>query len=234
VTEPIVDICIPVHNAWDYVQRCLAGIIFNTVVPKRWIIHDDASERDTSEQLMIFAETLEKNITLARSDKQCWFTTSVNRCLSLTKAEWVIVLNSDIEIQDTYWFEKLQSLHQSLGEKAGLIGCPDSGYHEGHYDVDGKVQGHLWFFKRQHLEVVGLLDESNPDLIHIRSDDEWSARWRARGFRTTLACDIRHVHGGDSHPGGGASWGRRLHEMPTRLEHVVEARATPMRILVDK
>jgi hypothetical protein len=45
---------------------------------------------------------------------------------------------------------------------------------------------------------------------------------------------LRHRHGGDSHPAGGASWGRNLAAMPTRLEHVALARSTPPAVLVDK
>lgn len=235
MTEPYVDICIPVHNAWDYLERCILSIYKNTIVPYRLVIHDDASDEPLTISYMDeLAREFQGRITIARSERQCWFTTSVNRCLQLTKAQWILVVNSDVQIQDPEWFEKFMLIHEGT-ERAGLIGCPDSRFDDRvGYEVDGKVQGHIWFFKRENLQHVGLLDEQNPDCIHIRSDDEWSARWRSKGFKTMLATSIRHLHGGDSHPGGGASWGRQIAGMPSKNEHVAVARSLPMRILVDR
>lgn len=229
-----VDVCVPVHNALPLVKRCLTSIHANTKEPYRMIVHDDASDPETAEWLEGTLRMQNAPVILIRSDKQCWFTTSVNRCLQMTTAPWVVVLNSDVEIQDPEWFEKLIAVHGSR-EMVGLLGCPDSIYaDQPAYEVDGKIQGHLWFFRWKNMQTVGLLDEQNQDLIHIRSDDEWSARWRARGFKTLLVPNIRHVHGDESCPGGGASWGRQVGNMPSRLEHVREARELPPRLLIAR
>jgi glycosyltransferase involved in cell wall biosynthesis len=231
--EPaVLDICVPVHNAISLVARCLASISWRTRLKHRLIIHDDASDQETAGFLEGYMTVRSGPSILIRSDRQCWFTTSVNRCLQMSKAPFVVVLNSDIEIRDHEWIDKLLYAWAFHG---GLIGTPDCAPHPGEaYEIDGKVQGHLWFFARKEMQVVGLLDESNRDLIHIRSDDEWSARWRSRGYKTSLLPSLYHVHGDETCPGGGASWGRKLDVMPTLLEHVAEARMFPPRVIVER
>lgn len=234
MANALVDVCIPMHNAFDYVLKCINSLHINTKEKIRLVIHDDASDDENATLVRTFAEHCSAPILLARSEHQCWFTTSVNRCLKYIQSEWVLVVNSDVQILDNEWLEKLIHIHNS-NHKCGLIGCPDNTIgQELFQETWQKVQGHFWFFNSSNFPLVGLLDESNQDNIHIRSDDEWSERWRKHGFRTFIATNLRHRHGGDSHPAGGASWGRNLAAMPTRLEHVALARSTPPAVLVDK
>ncbi len=233
LTPVLLDVCVPVHNALPLVKRCLASIKTCTSATYRLIVHDDASDSETYDWVRNALMVPHfQNAILLRSDRQCWFTTSVNRCLAMTKAHFVAVLNSDVELRELKWFERLLAAWLQRG---GLIGTPDNLRHPGDaYGVDGKVQGHLWFFRRADMQKVGLLDESSGDTIHIRSDDEWSARWRHYGFNTSLLPSLEHVHGDESCPGGGASWGRNLMAMPKQLSEVAEARAAAPRLIVER
>jgi len=228
-----VDICVPIHNALPYVKRCLAAICGHTLKPFRLILHDDASDPETAAWLETMARAHDGPIVLLRSDAQVWFTTSVNRCLTRCTADWIAILNSDVEIQDAHWAEKFQAVYDE-DPNAGLLGAADSIYVEGPpYVAEGKVQGHLWFLRGDRLRTVGKLGEREPAEVHIRSDDAWSAKFRLLGFTNYYLTNVRHVHGGESHPGGGASWNRDLGKLPKWID-VVHARNKPPRVLVEK
>lgn len=229
-----LDVCVPVHGALPYVKRCLAAICGHTRPPFRLILHDDASDPETAAWLETMAKAHDGPIVLLRSDAQVWFTTSVNRCLGECFADhWIAIVNSDVEIQDPYWVSKFQAVYAE-NLQAGLLGATDSIYVEGPpYVAEGKVQGHLWFLRGDRLATVGKLSEREPLEVHIRSDDAWSEAFRARGFTNYYLTDIRHVHGGESHPGGGASWNRDIGKLPKWID-VLHARNKLPRILVRK
>lgn len=232
-----VDVCVPIHGALPYVKRCLAAICGHSWShPSRLILHDDASDPETAAWLETMAQAHDGPVTLIRSDAQVWFTTSVNRCLAECMTDhWIAIVNSDVEIQDPDWISKFQAVYDQ-DPNAGLIGVPDSLYSEGPppwYEERGKVQGHLWFFRGDRLLQVGKLSEREPAEVHIRSDDAWSEVFRQKGFTNYLRTDVRHVHGGDSHPGGGASWNRDIGKLPKWID-VLHARNKLPRVLVRK
>jgi glycosyltransferase involved in cell wall biosynthesis len=231
----MIDVAVPVRGALPYVQRCLAAICGHTPKPFRLILHDDASDPETARWLEVFSRAYaayDGPITLLRSDAQVWFTTSVNRCLAKCSADWIAILNSDVEIQDPDWVSKFQAVYEQ-DPKAGLLGAADSYGDAPPTVAEGKVQGSFWFLRGDRLRTVGKLGEREPAEVHIRSDDAWSAAFRLHGFTNYYLTNVRHVHGGESHPGGGASWNRDIGKLPKWID-VVHARNKPVRVLVEK
>jgi hypothetical protein len=198
------------------------------------IIHDDASEARTASELVNWAEHAKMPVILVRSPLQVWFTTSVNRCLLERSSEFVLIINSDIAIQEWNWFQKCMMAWESA-ENPGLLGQADN------YPVTdrlipdfapGKVQGHWWFTSLANINKVGLLNEEEPSEIHIRSDDAWSAAFRKAGFKNYLMTNLHIAHGweGTAWPCGGASWDRDLKRLPKWID-VLRARAHPPEVM---
>lgn len=222
-----LDICVPVHNALPFVQRCLESIAETTSVPYRLIVHDDASEPATADWLREWApRRLGGEVILVRSPKQVWFTSSVNRCLAFVRGGWVLILNSDVVLQDDQWFKKCLA---AWGDHVGLLGQIDHACFEGPpIFQESKVQGHFWFTHIDRIRRVGQLRETEPKEVHICSDDAWCAAFRKHGFTNYSLTSIKLRHGWDDTPfeAGGASWSRDLNRLPRWID-VVHARATP-------
>ena len=90
------DVIIPVYNAPDWVRLCVKRLISQT--PDEYlnqiILVDDGSNAFTKGLLEDLAADCMK-IVLVRNEKNEGFVKSINRGLSLTKAPYILLLNSD-------------------------------------------------------------------------------------------------------------------------------------------
>jgi GT2 family glycosyltransferase len=91
-----VTIVVPVHDAADELERCLASLVRNTTGPARLLLIDDASsEPRTAEVLARYAGY--SNVELLVNEENLGFTRTVNRALAHAKRD-VVLLNSDTEV----------------------------------------------------------------------------------------------------------------------------------------
>lgn len=114
------DVIIPVLNAPEWVKPCVERVIDQTPNDylNKIIIIDDASNTFTADLLNDLAREYNK-IVLVKNDKNEGFVKSINRGLTLTKAPYVLLLNSDCLItKDT--IPKLIA-HTTEHESVGLV-----------------------------------------------------------------------------------------------------------------
>jgi len=95
-----VDIVIPVYNAIDYVEACVSSLLKQ--IPEhinKIYLFDDAS---TTDSLVRLKKLRKNNIEIHSSPQNEGFGKTVNKCISLTTSDLVLVLNSDTEAKNNF------------------------------------------------------------------------------------------------------------------------------------
>lgn len=104
--QQVIDIIIPVYNAYDDLQRCLDSVRRTTSPRHRIILIDDCSP---DSRIGDYFEGLRKladpTLTLLRNETNLGFVGTVNRGMALSQND-VVLLNSDT-IVTVDWLEKL-------------------------------------------------------------------------------------------------------------------------------
>jgi len=114
------DVIIPVFNAPEWVKLCVQSVVAQTPNDylNKIILIDDASNAFTGDLLNDLVRNY-NNIVLVKNEKNEGFVKSINRGLSLTKAPYILLLNSDCLItKDT--IPKLIA-HTTGQDSVGLV-----------------------------------------------------------------------------------------------------------------
>lgn len=111
------DIVIAVYNQLDYTRQCIDSIRSNTTCSHRIIVVDDSSGEETSLYLLEMARR--GVIELLRNETNLGWVESVNKGIRYSSAEFVCVMNNDIEVYPG-WLEEM--LHVALRDPAvGIV-----------------------------------------------------------------------------------------------------------------
>ena len=101
-----IDIIIPVYNAYEDLQQCVASVLHNTSSTHRIILIDDCSPDDRiADYFEKLAESKDPRLTLLSNESNLGFVGTVNRGMSLGTND-VLLLNSDT-IVTSRWLEKI-------------------------------------------------------------------------------------------------------------------------------
>lgn len=104
--QPVIDIIIPVYNAYDDLQRCLDSVLRTAVSSCRLILIDDCSP---DSRIAAYFEILrgkgDPRLLLLRNEVNLGFVGTVNRAMALGRDD-VILLNSDTVVTSG-WLEKI-------------------------------------------------------------------------------------------------------------------------------
>lgn len=220
--EPI-SIVIPVYNGMKYMEP-LFGSLWNTTVPFKTIIVDDASP---DEQVRSYLDQLAKDrpndVLLLRNEQNLGFTGSVNRGLEHAEGH-VVLVNTDVCLPDG-WLERL--IEPILCDKrvasatpmtnSGTI-CSFPNFLEDNTLVDGldvneidsyfrsmrplytnvpTGVGFCMAMSRQAIDCVGLLDVATFGRGYGEEND-WCQRAIEAGFKNVIVENlfVFHNHGG--------------------------------------
>lgn len=116
----IVDVIIPVFNAYEYTKNCILSVLNNdSGLLNSIIIVNDGSNEKTSSYLETVSEDNE-NIILINMGENQGYTKSVNKGIEASTAEYVVLLNSDTVVTSS-WLEKMLSCAET-DEKVGIVG----------------------------------------------------------------------------------------------------------------
>ena len=113
-----VDIIICVHNAFEDVVRCLNSIVAHTSGPYHLILVNDGSQAETSEYLEGFAKSHDAILILNREARG--YTRAANQGLRHSKAEYVVLLNSDTIVSEE-WLDRMCACMES-DPTIGMVG----------------------------------------------------------------------------------------------------------------
>lgn len=102
-----IDIIIPVHNGYNYLDRLFESIINNTTIPYRLLVADDCSfdSRVWAYLCNISSTFRSGQYLLFRNETNQGFVKTVNRLVTLTRNHFVI-LNTDVEVPRG-WLQRL-------------------------------------------------------------------------------------------------------------------------------
>ncbi|MHB8442992.1 MAG: glycosyltransferase [Patescibacteria group bacterium] len=103
----LIDIIVPVYNAFEETKKCIESVIQNTQdVPYRLIIFNDAST-DSRIKSEFSKYHNGNNIFYYENNKNLGFIKTVNKAFSLSKINDVVILNSDT-IVTKHWLSEMK------------------------------------------------------------------------------------------------------------------------------
>ncbi|MEK6846843.1 MAG: glycosyltransferase, partial [Nanoarchaeota archaeon] len=130
-----VDVVIPNYNGFELVKENLPKVIEEA---KRYggsiIIVDDGSNKDEFESLSNFVK--DKNILLLRNERNSGFSSAVNRGMSKSNSDFVVLLNTDVLPEDNFLDAAIKDL-LSDGNLFGL-GFMDKSVEDGKTILRGR------------------------------------------------------------------------------------------------
>lgn len=115
---PAVEVVVCVHNAPRDVERCLGSVSQTLRASDRLIVVDDGSEDETRLICERFAEA--DNVRLLRRPQGSGFCRAANAGLRETRADMVVVLNSDTVVTHQ-WLDRLEACMKSNWQ-VGIVG----------------------------------------------------------------------------------------------------------------
>ena len=236
----MIDIIIPIYNAFSQVSRCIESVLRETTADFRLILIDDGSEPALVEYLQEIAESA-PNIILVENQENLGFVKTVNKGLEYEldsyREKFKIILNSDT-IVTPRWLEKFTSCFDSA-EDIGLA-CPVSNNAENlsismpsgfnYLSLAQKVDdiptteypdittavGFCMGIRADLLRDLGVFDEIFSPGYGEESD--YHFRTLCRGFRSVLIPNCFVYHEGD------ASFSARKQEIISRNRPIFDDR----------
>lgn len=108
----IVDVIIPIYNAYDYTKRCISSVYKNTDISYNLYLVNDCSPDTRIHELLVelsnkTTPTNLKNLYIVENDVNLGFIKSVNKAISLSKNH-IVLLNTDTEVPSN-WLSRLIS-----------------------------------------------------------------------------------------------------------------------------
>lgn len=219
----MIDVIVPVYNAYDYVKKCIESIIESSdLVQNRLILIDDKSPDTRIYGLLneFKRRHNQLNIEVLQNDKNLGFVGTVNRGMRFSEND-VILLNSDTEVSQ-FWIEKLNKCAYSqpdvatvtaLSNNATLASVPNglqpNDIPEGwslkeyasmiskisyhDYPEIPTAHGFCMYIKRSVLSRVGFFDEETFGKGYGEEND-FSYRCMEYGFKHLLCDDVFVFH----------------------------------------
>jgi O-antigen biosynthesis protein len=208
--EPIT-IIVPIYDAVDALERCLASIERNTTVTAQLLLLDDASTDPGVRRLLDRWEGRD-GVSVLRNEANLGFTRTVNRGFAETSGD-VIILNSDTEVPP-FWLQRLQRAAASghdvgtvtpLSDNSGAFAAPELGVanpvrpdwgNSGMGRVLSQAAGHAYpqaptgngfcmYIRREVLDAVGPFDaEAFPR--GYGEENDFCMRARVAGWQSIV------------------------------------------------
>ncbi len=228
-TPPIADagdlqrevaIIIPIHNAADAVERCIASVLAHTTGNSRLILIDDASSEPAIAPL-IARHAHRDHVEVLHNAHNLGFTATVNRGMQLAGNADVVLLNADTEVAAN-WLQGLRlavyaqadiATATAVSDNAGAFSVPElehenpwpSAWRFTHaaralWQEAGHVRpvlptgnGFCMYIRREVLDAIGLFDaEAFPQ--GYGEENDFCQRAIANGWRHVIAGNVLVHH----------------------------------------
>lgn len=179
----VIDILVLSCNNGGYIEKCIQSIRSNTVGRYNLVVVDQDSKDGSREWL--FDNEVVGHRVLCR--KNVGVGQGRNRGLSVCKSDWVAMMDSDVEIQDDEWLDKMWNY--VIDDHIGLIeaGVRDEAGH--------RSFGSLSFcmVRKKCLNDIGMFDGR----FYIREDIEWFSRFEWSRWKVGFCymTDVLHYGG---------------------------------------
>ncbi len=208
------DIIIPIYNSPEWVKLCVYALFKNTpdeFIEKVYLMNDNSDE--LTENCLINLSKKYKKIEIYKNEKNLGFVKNVNRGLELSKAEYVLLLNTDCLLGKDVIPRLIN--HIEKNKNIGLI-CPISSnaanlsydipqnysymqindmFYEKFKGMDFDactVVGNCLMITRECLKKTGKLDEAYGMGYGEETDYQFKAH--SKGFEAKVAIDTYVFH----------------------------------------
>lgn len=222
--EPVlVDIIIPVYKNVDVTRRCVNAVLrsYSSAIGSIIVIDDASPEQDVVDYCNSLAG--DERITVLHNEENMGFVVTVNKGMSFSKENDVVLLNSDAEVNGN-WLERLQYCAYSADDvatatpfsnNATICSYPifikeneippgfdlaqiDDLFAANNAKLNIEVPtgvGFCMYIRRAALDKVGLFDVANFGRGYGEECD-FSLRASKAGFRNLLCADTYVYHQG--------------------------------------
>ncbi len=193
-----VDILIPVHNAFDFVQRCVHSILnANTkFLNKIILVNDCSTEKGLSNMFT------DPRVFQTSTPKRSYFSGTVNYGFQYVKSPFFVLLNSDTRVLTEDWLQLLQEYHH---DGIGILSPCWTEYKNPHpiprtqYDMKhlGAVS---WFMRSDLFKHLGML-KTEGKYQHWNSDFDFCDKVINKGLLIgKVPCFVAHWGGQSGKP----------------------------------
>ena len=186
------DILLVVHDQLEYVQMCIDSIYKNTQNFNLYIWNNN-SKKETTDYLNNL-----KNIKLFNHNENLGFILPNNKMIKETKSPYVILLNSDVVVEEMWdlvliGFLKNNDDVAAVGYDGGMLNSEGKGVGRGHgYNID-YVCGHCLCIPRKTYEQFGLFDEDNLNFAYCE-DADFSLRLKENNKKIYACYSSKLIH----------------------------------------
>jgi O-antigen biosynthesis protein len=218
VSQPTIFVVIVNWNAKKLMRKCLSSFFTKTANPKcKVVVIDNASSDGSTDMLQANFPAVKliknvENIGFSRANNQ-----GIRHALA-NNAEYILLLNNDVEITDEKWLEKLIAVFD-FDNKIGIVGCKllypngkiqhaggiinlSGGHNRGEGEKDtgqydkieflNFVTGAVLMIKSDVICKIGLLDEGFTPLYY--EDVDWCVRARLCGYKVAYSPNPKLIH----------------------------------------
>gem|GEM_PF-3593871 len=169
-----VTIIVPVYNAPDDVKVCIDRLIEYTTTPSKLLLIDDAS---TDPRINDILESVKqyKNIRVLRNSQNLGYTKTVNKGITESGDDDVVLLNSDARVTPR-WLEGLRQAAESdpriatvtaMSDRAGAFSAPNLG-NENPLPASTTEIEYAIAFRRRSQRVYPSVPTGNGFCMYIR------------------------------------------------------------------
>jgi len=218
MTEAEIDIVVPVHGGWGFVQRCLEALERQTA-SVNVIVVDDVSPDDTLDRI----RARFGHFTILANEVNSGFSVSCNAGIRAGRAPLVVLLNSDVVVTEDFAARMRDAFDAPrVGSVAPILLASDGSVDSFGVTADVTGAGYVRFhgadpsradavhpapvgpygaaagYRRRALEDVGLLDEN---IFMYGEELELALRLRAGGWITRAVPFVAGTHIGGASAG---------------------------------
>lgn len=174
---------IPNRELLDITRRCIASLK-DTADDYQLIVVDNGSTRAAQSFLRVIADLY------VRKEEPIGYARASNIGLALADADWIVVLNTDVEFTEKGWLERFKADYAQTG--GGVLSAMDYPRPEGIYFDESWFS--CWITQRRIVQKVGYFDESLPFRFH---DQDYAIRLTRAGYRVmrTTNVQVKHIDG---------------------------------------
>ena len=183
------DILIVVHDQLEYVIKCVDSIYRNTQNFNLYIWNNN-SKKETVDYLELLQKQKD-NVKLFNRNENLGFILPNNIMIKETKSPYVILLNSDVVVEEMWDLVLIGFLENNdqvaaVGFDGGILNSQGKGVGRGlGYEID-YVCGHCLCIPRKTYEQFGLFDEENLKFAYCE-DADFSLRLK-ENYKKIYAC----------------------------------------------
>lgn len=221
-----VDIIIPIYNAYEYTKKCIETVIQYTNLKENnlVLVEDQSPDKKIKPMLKEFVKNKgENHIILLENDKNLGFVKSVNRGMTYSKKNDVLILNSDTEVTKN-WLNKIRDCAYRIPMVGTVTPLSNNGTIASvpNYIVDNPLPEHMsleayaalieqeslheypeiptgngfcMYMTRQAIDTVGILDDDTFEKGYGEEND-FCYRCLEYGYKNLLCDDTFIYHKG--------------------------------------